>query len=97
MKVKLNDKELWIYWEYRLPNTLCYINFEEHDITTIGVATKDPRDKHVKEIARKISLANALKKANFSKEDRETVWLQYFSRNDAQMERQLAELLKQIV
>lgn len=96
MRVHLRNKDFWIYWNYQhFPKTYCYIKSEEQT-EAIGEATKDPRDKHVKETARKISLASALKRAGFSKEEREMVWLQYFSRNDEQMERQLAELLKQI-
>lgn len=96
MKVHLRNKDFWVHWDYQhFPKTYCYVRADE-ETQVIGEATKAPEDKHVKEIARKISLASALKRAGFSKEERKEVWIQYFSRNDAQMEHQLVELLKQI-
>lgn len=96
MKVHLRNKDFWICWNYKQnPKTICHIRYEE-EVVGMAEVTRHPKDKHVKEIARKESLARAMKNAGFDKQERETVWLQYFSRNDEQMERQLAELLKQI-
>lgn len=40
-----------------------------------GLALQNPKDQHVKSIARKVSLANAI--APLSKGDRSTIWEQY--------------------
>ena len=96
MKVHLRNKDFWISWNYKQdPITFCHIRYGD-EVVGMAEVTRHPKDKHVKEIARKESLARAMKDAGFDKQERETVWLQYFSRNDEQMERQLVELLKQI-
>lgn len=96
MKISLRNKDFWISWNYKQdPKTVCHIRYGDEVVGKAEI-TRHPKDKHVKEIARKESLARAMKNAGFDKQERETVWLQYFSRNDEQMERQLVELLKQI-
>lgn len=96
MKVHLRNKDFWISWNYKQdPITFCHIRCGD-EVVGMAEVTRHPKDKHVKEIARKESLARAMKNAGFDKQEREEVWIQYFSRNDEQMERQLVELLKQI-
>ena len=94
MKINLRNKDFWISWNYKLdPKTFCHIRYGD-EVVGMAEVTRHPKDKHVKEIARKESLARAMKDAGFDKQEREEVWSQYFSRNDQHMEDQLIQLLK---
>lgn len=89
MKIHLRNEDFWICWNYKLnPKTFCHIRSESNEIVGMAEITRHPKDKHVKETARKESLARAMKNAGFSKEERESIWLQYFSRADAYHEQQ---------
>jgi len=71
--------------DHGVVDTLCKVSDVEVDAiegkTTYkvlheGLAIQNPKDLHVKYIARKVSLGNAI--AGLPKEDRKTIWKQYF-------------------
>ena len=98
IKVNLKNQEYTIEWEYynnkidhlgrydeksNRYSTTCTISVNEGVKVSAGISSNDSRDAHVKEIARRRSLQNALKwsfKVYFSKEDRKEIWKTYFNR-----------------
>lgn len=47
----------------------------------VGVAVRNPSDRHVKEIARKICLERAVNSIALNRQERSVVWNAYWNRN----------------
>ena len=60
----------------------CRITLPGFQRYSTGGAFCDPRDKFNKEFGRKLSLARALEKGNFTKDARRQVWEHYRSRTE---------------
>lgn len=82
MKVKIDDKMLYIRWHHPASHsyTECYIEDDDHNTVGIGAAKCHFKDVNVynKNTGRKISLTNALIDAGFDKNRRTKVWNAYF-------------------
>ena len=64
-----------IRWQYGSHNigTVCVIK-KDDDFVSMGMAERNAKDMHNKGVARKISMARALKNANLPKEERKVIW-----------------------
>lgn len=84
MKVKVNNLEYWIDFEYEKKDnnvfTKCYIFDFTQTIIGNGYAQKSITDVHVKETGRKIAFGKAIE--SFDKETRTQFWNQYFDRKN---------------
>jgi hypothetical protein len=85
MKVNIDNTDYWVSWEHYIPyQSTCQITKQGFVIVGIGNGICSPKDKFDKEIGRKVILARALSKSNFSKENRKQFWSAYLNRKNAQ-------------
>lgn len=88
MKVEVDGRELHLHFKYSevkvnhvvRRQTECTLTLKDGATIGRGSALCSEQDNFVKETGRKISLAKALKDANFSREERTLVWQGYFDR-----------------
>lgn len=80
MNIELDNRKFRIGFRHLVPlETVCIIKYvpggdESHVLIAEGVALCSEQDTFCRTTGRKVSLARALKNANFSKKSRKTVW-----------------------